>query len=669
MDKTQEMKAKLESYRATKASNPASGDLSVATSSIPSSGNIKADLEAYRASKNTTPTPLVPKSDAWFPSSPDDNGLTAGLKALGNTPQSAFNFAKGAVQSLNPITTAKTIGEIGTQFKEGSQEMGTGKLIKETIKGLPKAAYETLVPKGIRKLISGDLSGASKDFTEDPFGQVAPVALALEGGVKGMASREAIANKAAMSEYVKNISPETAGNIPKPKTTFQDINTAVDKTISKVGGKTADVIGNVVSKPFNFVGAITRSAASHLIGLDPTSIKQIISNPEEFSKIKQEQATRGGLASEFGNAIDNLETTLQDTGEHYNPIRADTTPVKIPKDLFESTLKEFGFKFNKGKVIADSNSLTRNPSDVKALQNFADNWAHKQVITANEYLNMRKDIAGIARFGKELGKNIDAQTVGTKLYENANKTVRPQINGLEALDAEYSPIKQQFNQIKKDFLQKGVDGEYTFKDGAINKIANATGKGKDALLARMEEIMPGITKRVQILKAAEDIQAAYGNKVGTYARGIIGGGSILTGNIAGIVATIISNPSIAVPLLRGLGYTAKTVAPIVNALKMIGGDINQGKLPMLRVKSIDAKSPKANTYPISDGLNPELPAKIAEQKPNENSNQGVFDNHINMIQQLEGNVKDVQVPKRVLKKPVKSNVKVKKLPKLIKTKK
>jgi len=575
--------------------------------------------KAYNEIKTPKPVeqPEQPKSNVMFPSSPTDTGLTAGLKAIGNTPQSAVNFAKGAIQSVNPINTVNTIGEIGTGFSELSKQQGAGKTILDVIKGLPKAAYETLTPQFIQSLAKGDVSKASQQVTEDPFGQVAPVVLTAVGGAK---VADTMANKNAMAKYAE--SPYTQKTIPKPTTKYSDI---VDKGISTV----SKPVISTVEAPFKLASKITKSATSQLIGLEPESISQIISNPKEFSKLKQEQATRGNLASEFGKNIDNVEQTLQDTGEAYNSIRKSNIPATVPKGFVDSVLGEFGFKVKGNKVVANSKSLTRNMSDLNALNNFYKNWGKKQTLTPTEYLNMRKDIAGIAKFGKEIGTNVDAQTVGTKLYERANQTIRPQIKGLKELDDQYSPQRQEFNQIKKDFLEKDTNGEYKFKEGAINKIANATGKGKDALLARMEEVMPGVTKKIQILKTVEDIQKAYGNKVGTYARGVIGGGSLLTGNIAGIIATIISNPTVAVPLLRGLGYTASKVAPIVSTLKLIAGDAN--KLPRLGVKGVKSASTNTENNPIRNNFNTKIKSKPTENKPNSQSGIRMGDIHSRSI--------------------------------------
>lgn len=518
----------------------------------------------------TEPTPN--ESGAPFPSSPDDSGFTAGLKALGNTPSSALNFGKGILNMINPLNIIKNIAQIPQAYREAKEAGATPSSI---VGSVPQATYESLVPQGIQSLLKGDVAGASKKFTEDPFGQVAPVVLTALGGAKGF---DTLKSKANMADYIKNIRQNTLeGNpIPLKSTAAYD---ALDTGISKVGGAVTSPISSLIKSPLSMLSKVTRSATAQLIGLEPESITKILSNPKEFSKIAQDQASRGSLAEEFGSAVNKAEESLQETGEAYNPIREATTPVAVPPKFVDSVLSEYGLKVKKGEVTADTNSITRNTADLKALQNFYDNWGNKKSLTPSEYLNMRKDIAGIAKFGKEIGTNADAQVVGTKLYERANQIIRPKIKGLKELDDQFSPQKQQFNQIKKDFLQKGTDGEYRFKDGAINKIANAASKGKDALLQRMEEVMPGITKKIEILKTIEDIQKAYGNKVGTYTRGVIGGGALLYGNVPAVIATIISNPAIAVPLLRSLGFTAAKVGPIIQGLKVIVGDINKLKIP------------------------------------------------------------------------------------------
>lgn len=500
---------------------------------------------------------------AWFKSNPDDSALEAGAKALGNTPQSAFNFAKGLVSSVNPLNIVKNIGEIGSQFSELSKESGgAGNALVKTLGGIPKATAETLVPQGVRQAVTGDIAGATKSFTEDPFGQTAPVVLALEGGAK---LADNLSTKSAMAKYASE--PYTQKTIPKPTTTYSDAFGKGVETIAKPAMGGVNALGKVASLPLKVAG----SFLSHLTSLDTSTIAKVLSDPAEFSKIKQESLNRPNIASEFSDAIDNFIETKRDTGTEYNAIRTMDKPVPVPSDLITKVLGEYKLGLKKGKVTFDTKSLTRDAGDVRAIQHFVDNWGKKvgKTITAEEYLNMRGDIEKIAKHGKEIGTNKGAARVGKTLYDTANKEIGSKIPGLRDLDSKMSPLIEQYKQIKKDFLNP--DG--TFKDGAINKIANATGKGKVNLLSRMEEIAPGIGKKIELLKAVEDIERAKGIKVGSYTRSLLEGGAMVTGNIPLVISAILTAPGNAVAILRSAGLAAAQIPPLLAYLKLLAGDV------------------------------------------------------------------------------------------------
>jgi hypothetical protein len=531
--------------------------------------------QAKKATPEATPTTEASVSQE---TPVPESGITgnetagqAGMNALKNTIPSAVNFGKGVVGALNPLNTLGKLGEVGTSFAEGSKEMGAGNLIGETIKGLPKAAYETLVPKGIRQIFGGDIQGASKTMQEDPFGTVAPVVLAGVGGVKALAKGEVARNTASMKGYVENIGENVKNKVPIPevKNTYQNINNAVDTGISKTAGIVTKPLGYVTDKITGGVGTLATSLASHITSLEPATIRQILSDPKEFSKLAQEQTTRGGLAGEVKSAIDTRLKDLTETGKGYDAIRNSNQTIQAP-NFMADVLSKNGFKIKNGKILADTNSVTRNTADIGALQKFYDNWGNKTTFTPNEFLNMRGDIAELAKFDRVtgMGKTKASQMISKDIYSKANETMRDtQLQELKALDETYSPEVNFLKQVKKDYFNP--DG--TFKDNAVSKIANAGNKAE--LLKRLEAVMPGITKRIQILKAVEDIQSAMGSKVGTYTRGVLQGGAFITGNVAGIIAMIITHPTNAVKILRSAGYTASTVAPILEYLKIIGGDI------------------------------------------------------------------------------------------------
>lgn len=514
-----------------------------------------------------------------------DNGITgnetagqAGMNALANTIPSAVNFGKGVVKSFNPVNTLNTIGEVGNSFNQGSKEMGAGNLITETIKGLPKAAYETLVPKGIRQAISGDTQGASKTFQEDPFGTVAPVVLAGVGGVKGLAKGEGAKNSASMKGYVDNIGENVKNKVPIPemKNTYQNINNAVDTGISKTAGLITKPFEYVGGKISNGLGKLTTSTISQLSTLPESGIVQAFKDPNTMSKIEMENNSRGGLAGEVKTAIDTRLKDLTETGQGYDAIRNSTQTIQAP-NFMADVLSKNGFKLKNGKILADTNSTTRNTADIGALQKFYDNWGNKTTFTPNEFLNMRGDIAELAKFDKVtgMGKTSASSAISKDIYSKANETMRdPQLQELKALDETYAPEVKFLKQAKKDYFNP--DG--TLKDGAGNKIANAGNKVE--LLKRLENIMPGITKRIELLKVVEDMEHAQGGfKVGGYTRGALTGGAILTGNLPAILAAIITSPSMALKIIRAAGYTAQTIAPVINALKIIVGKTNNLEVP------------------------------------------------------------------------------------------
>ena len=525
-------------------------------------------------SQETNVTPE--KGGAWFKYNEGDSGLTAGLKALGNTPQSAGNFAKGIVQSVNPLNTVENVAQAGNEFgalKE--QQGGFWNAIKATLKEVPKATYETLVPEGIRQAIAGDTQGAAKTFTEDPFGQAAPVVLTAIGGAKGIDKK---VSQNTMKGYVGNIAENTKNRvpIPKPSTVASDF---VDSGISKTAGLITKPAGAVLGKVGDIVKDTGASMLSKFTGMNPETIGQVISNPKEFSKLAREETSRGGLANEVKSAIDSRLSDLKESGSGYDVIRKSNETVTVPPSLFTDVLKENRLDLKGGKIKATTESTTRNPSDIRAIQTFYDTWGKRRNLSANEFLNMRSDLAELAKYDKltGMGKTIKSQEMAATLRTRANNLLRDQLTGLKALDDVYAPEVNFLKQVRKDF----VDRDGNLKDNAPSRIANSPNKAE--LTNRLKKLIPDIEQRIEILKATEDIERAAGIKVGAYGTMAPAAIGLLTsGPVGAIIAQIIASPQNAVAILRAAGAVNKaTLVPIIRTLKLIGGDIttNNQKLP------------------------------------------------------------------------------------------
>jgi hypothetical protein len=156
------------------------------------------------------------------------------------------------------------------------------------------------------------------------------------------------------------------------------------------------------------------------------------------------------------------------------------------------------------------------------------------------------------------------------MRENANNNLRPQFKGLKEIDDVFSPEKQFLKQVKKDF----VNSDGTLKDNAPSKIANSPNKAE--LTKRLENIMPGITEKIRILKAIEDIERSTGIKVGTYGTTLPGAiGYVLSGFTGLIISQIIATPENAVRIIRSAGKLDRsTIKPIIEALRLLSGNIN-----------------------------------------------------------------------------------------------
>lgn len=541
---------------------------SVATAyqTLKQGGQVQADPQNPSSTANQTPTNQ--ESNITGNETPGQ----AGMNAIANTPGSALNFGKGVLNSVNPLSAMDTISQIPGAFNEAVKSSG-GILpaIGNTIASIPGELYKGLVPQGIRQAISGDVQGASKSFQEDPFGNAAPAVLGVLGGARAIDSSTAALAKNKMSNYVANIGENTANKVPIPTGKGTNISGVLDKGVSTVGGLVTKPAGYIAGKVADFAKSTATSIASQLTTLPESGIIQALKSPETMTKLEMDNATRGGLAGELKTALNARLKDLGETGKGYEAVRKSNQTVAVPKGFIADSLAEHGLKIKNGRVVADTNSVTRNTSDLNAINKFYKDWSGKKTLTPNEFLNMRGDLADMAKFDKltGMGKTRAAETIAKSLRAKANSSMRDtQLQELKALDDSFAPEVDFLRQAKKDYFNP--DG--TLKDGAGNKIANAGNKAE--LLKRLENIIPGITKRLQLLKIIEDIKHSNeGFKVGAYTRGALVGGSVLTLNIPAIIGAILTSPGNALAILRGAGYVGAKVAPVLKVLQAIAGDV------------------------------------------------------------------------------------------------
>ncbi len=473
---------------------------------------------------------------------------------IGNIPSSAGNLATVLFDMVvHPIKTLEGFGNVlkgtvspsyaGEEFAPGTtpEEAQTGKGILPVEQSKAVQTVDALAdyfgqryggsnPKEIAKNVANTAY-------EDPVGFAFDLSVLLEGG-GGILTK--VGKASEVSKVVK------AGEaVTKIGEVINPIRQGVN--VAKAGVKLVPGAVDLGKKLATF-------GTSQATGLSPSSIKEIIANPENFSPSAMKSLTREGLAEEAISKINGRLKQLEETGKEYKVIRELPNPIKVQPNLFAELIEsttgltvDYG-----GKLIPDTLSKIRIPGEVAKLQSIFDRYnplfKQGEMLSA-EFLNLRTDLADMAKFESSFGRNKALDNLSGIIRGKLNTAVRPSIKGLEELDRIFGAESAELKAIKRDYF----NANGTLKDNAVSKIANLTGRGKEAVLGRMEKIIPGITERVITLKAIEDIQLASGQKVGAYTRAILVGGGVLTINPVAIVAAILASPHIAVQILRGYG--------------------------------------------------------------------------------------------------------------------
>lgn len=509
------------------------------------------------------------KYGAFFPSTTGDSPLSAGLKTAGNMVPSAFNFAKGAIQTLNPIETLKKIiavpGEFDALVKESG---GVGKALKLFAGSVPEETYKALIPEAGRDIVSagvgavqGDsrrvdegLQGAQRAITNDPFGQIAPFVIYGKMGAKAL-------DKTGVTTGAE---------------------AAVDSAISKTAEPVIQGAKYAFGAPVRAVAGTAKYATSKLSGLNKDTIEQISERPGDFTPQKMGQMSRQSLGEDIGGKLTERIDALDEAGAGYSGIRQSTAPLKLdPNTLGDAIAETTGLVLKKGKFTPTAKSFIDQPADVARIQRFYDAWQpyfKKGEMTADDFLTMRTKLGKIAYNDAGL-KSGDMSSVAARVRGSLNTAYRSKVEGLEDLDANFASMAKELKDLRKGL----IDRDGNLLETAVNRIANAGGKGKDAFLSRLEEISPGVGLKIRQLKAIEDIQNIH--KVGTYTKSAIEGGGLVggiaTGNIALIAASVLSlllsQPEVAVRIIRTYGNSKALAQAVLQQLGKATDVVN--KLP------------------------------------------------------------------------------------------
>lgn len=481
-------------------------------------------------------------------------GIQAAPKVATNIANSIIRFGNGTLDFLNPLHSGDTVKKIVSggnlpglvkDFRDANastaaatkaeQAKGKKSPLPPSIlmpgglnRELGSAAYQTVTPPALQKVFKGKFTEGLQSVAEDPA-QLAPALLGLEGGLKG--------TKAGA---------------------------ALDKAMSTVA--------KPVTAPIEALGRGVKSTAefgvSQATGMSPETIKTIRQNPDAFSIKKIAETDRTGLVDTVHSKISKRLEALSETGKGYDVIRNEKTVANVSPTWISDSLTKNGW--SDGQMAIDANGVARpgfkptklaniSTAEQSALTRFMDVWGSKKSLTAEEFLDGRKYLDSWSKWQSEVASTEQGKALFRELRKDFNTEARGQFKGLEQLDAKYGPEAAELRKIQSEYLNS--DG--TLKDNASSKIANLTNKGREMALERLRKIDPNIEKQIRIVKAVEDISAAGGQKVGTYARAGTLGAGLVTMNPAMVVSAILANPAIATQLIRFVGKAQKVSSSVL----------------------------------------------------------------------------------------------------------
>lgn len=475
------------------------------------------------------------------PQSPSVGGF------LKNTVQSGANFLGNTADALlHPLQTIQNVG--GTAVG-GLQELG-GQTNDNTAK------FDSL--KNYFSQRYGSVDNLLHTAYTDPVGLAADVsaALGIGGGIAGAVGKGAEVaglGQAALDAGGADFVAGAEGATNATRATAGSGLAGGLQTAAEAAGK-ASVLTNPLTPVVAGAGALLNKVAD---------ISDVVKNPSSYTLEEMANSTRPNISQQVETALNEKISSLGETGAEYQPLRENPTPIETsPEFLDDAIRKAANVDVVDGIIKANSSSIIRDSGDIKELQGIYNLYKPdflNRTMDSNKLLNLRQDLADTANYNKGLTKNI--QRVADNVRDSLNETYRPQVPGLAEKDATYSAQIKELKALRKGFIDK--DGNLL--ESATNKIANSLGKGKDLQLARLEEIVPGITRKLEVMKTIE----AFG-KPG-FTTSLIEKGGLASGIIQGDIKTvaaaatslILSDPRIAIPLLRTLGGNIQLIKTVM----------------------------------------------------------------------------------------------------------
>lgn len=599
-------------------------------------------IAAYKA-KGLSPNSI----DAlWNGASPDPNNPG---QYIHNNPQRATQFSQALQQTIQGMPQGQSQGQGQTQGQNQGQPPSVGGFLQnvagsagnllgnignavlhpiQTVEGLGSAAVGGLQEAGGEQNSNtvafdnlknyfvnryGSVSNLEHTIYTDPVGFAADLStvLGVGAGALGVAGKAAelggLGNAAIDAGGADFIASAEGGGGVSQSTEAIGLAGGLKSTASALatGAKYTNPLTPVVEG----AGALLNSTRN---------VSDIISNPTDYSAENIANSTSEKITQDIQNAIETKRIDLSDTGSGYTPFRETPTAITTQPDDIDNILRD-SLKVNitDGVIKPTSTSLLRDQPSISKLQNVYNTYKPDFLngsMDSEKLLNMRTDLAKIA-FNDYGVKDTDVASMAAKVRSVINDTYREQIPGLSKLDEDYSSKLNKLDELQDGLVYKTGSNKGELKTSFINSASKAIEKGDAEKLAQLEELSPGITRRLQIMKTIKDLGDPSFTTSLVEKGGVVGG--LLTGNIKGaalaLTSIILSKPAIAIPLLRAVGAN-------LDLVKQIMGNLAKGVTAGAVVSNAQQSMPQDSGQQTTTDQSPQTTPSPAIQNGSSSSN-------------------------------------------------
>lgn len=384
---------------------------------------------ASSAPSSPAQAPLGSNPSPWFPAPAEESStLAPAARTLGNFVPSAYNSAKGVVESLNPVNTMGNIAQVPGEFSSLAKEAGgIGNAALATAKEIPGTAYNALVPQAVRSLIAGNPGEASQAIQNDPVGQIAPLILTgkMTADHMGVGPKFDAGVSTAASPVTKtaNLLKEKVSPTPTPEAAAPNVGQVIQGKTKDIAPATR-VLSEVDTSKVKTYEDLSNALKDHIkgkLGEVDTSYAEN-KNPVPLQSLAHEtkQTFNGkeivSSANYVENALGQLQELYQKTNDpaaeaRINAVKEKAVTEGLTPTEINGLARQYGTEFGQKAFNKMGDALT----SVNA-QNY-ENTRSSLKDTARSFLTTDEAKAT----DKHVSEAIHTKALVDKMVENVNK--------------------------------------------------------------------------------------------------------------------------------------------------------------------------------------------------------------------------------------------------------